>query len=106
MLIFIANSKPIIKRRVQLFRTNNYSEGFNRGLLSLLSYSHPTISKFISGLLKQQRLNVMNMEQFLSKVPPNPRSSQLRCASRLKSSVMKYGQLSTLDFLRGVAYSI
>jgi len=89
-----------------LDKTNNFSEGFNRGFLSLLSYSHPSLHKFTSGLLKKQALVVLDMEQYLSKEPSTPRQSQLISLRRLKSAVLKYGEVSTLEFLRGVAHCI
>lgn len=85
-------------------KTNNYAEGFNRGFAALLSVHHPTIPKFVQGLLKEQILTSTRLEQFNASNVPPPKPEYVRLAARLKKAVERYGHVDTLDYLRGVAH--
>lgn len=87
-------------------KTNNFAEGFHRGFLSLLSAHHPSITKFVKGLLLQQVLTNFRTNQFRNSNFEVPAANVLKQVARLKAAVMRYGTVPTLDFLRGVAHCI
>jgi hypothetical protein len=85
-------------------KTNNLCEAFHRGFASILGVQRPVLSKFFEGLLQQHALSVCRLEQFnASQVePPNP--AAIKIIERLKQAVERYGTVSSIDFLRGVAH--
>lgn len=52
-------------------KTNNSAEGFHNGFLSILTVSHPSLWKFVEGLLKVQSLTVLRQELFMSSQGPH-----------------------------------
>jgi hypothetical protein len=85
-------------------KTNNFCEGFHSGFLSLISYQHPTLPKFVAGLLKQQTLTSFRLELFNAAQLPPLRPKLLKQTAKLKSAVRRYGTIPNLDYLRGVAH--
>ncbi len=86
-----------------LGKTNNYSEGFNRGFVALLSSHHPTIPKFMKGLHDQLNLTRLRMAQFIDGSGESVNPDVILRAQNLRSATLKYGTLSNLEFLRCVA---
>lgn len=87
-------------------KTNNFAEGFHRALSSLLSYHHPSLPKFVSGLLKENKLIDLRLELFNSGRMELPKTTTALAMKRLKASVERYGNVPILDFLRGVAHNL
>ena len=68
---------------------------------------HPTIFKLIDGLKQQQSLTAMNIEKSNTDEPiAASRENYVYAAKYLKPAVSKYGNRSTLDYLRGVAHNL
>jgi hypothetical protein len=90
-----------------LNKTNNAVEGFHRGFESMLGAAHPTVFKLLDSLMKQQTLTETNLEQSLAGAIFNPqRKCHREAATRLKNVVQKFGTLTTLEYLRGVAHCL
>jgi hypothetical protein len=88
-------------------KTNNSVEGWHRAFSQLLGASHPTIWRFIDSLKKEQSMNELKLEQFLSgQHPPRARKIYREVARRIKTIVEDYGNRTTLDFLRGIGHNI
>jgi len=88
-------------------KTNNFSEGFNRGFSSLLLVQHPSISKLAEALIKKYSLTTLSFEQFNSgNVCSSPASKTIRLKDRLKRVVATYDDVNVIDFLRGVAHCL
>lgn len=71
----------------------------------MLSAQHPTLDRLAKDLLKRQRLTECCMEQFLAGTTPNSSSSQSKNIEKLKHLVERYGSVSTMEFLKCVAYN-
>jgi len=85
-------------------KTKNFCEGFNRGFSSLLSVCHPSFSKFVEALLKENSFISCKFEQFNASNCRSPRLHTVNLKRRLKQAVQNYGNVPTVDFLRGVAH--
>jgi len=73
----------------------------------LLGAHHPTIWKLIDGIKKKQSLTEVKVEQLISGQPPPPSRKVYRdLTERLRNVMMEYGNLSELDYLRGIAFNI
>jgi hypothetical protein len=59
--------------------------------MSLLSFEHPTVSKFVEGLLKQLSLTTFQLELLNSSNIPPPNVTVVKQAARLKTAVNSYG---------------
>jgi hypothetical protein len=90
-----------------LAKTNNSAEGSHRGFSSLLGVTHPTIFKFVQGLLQQQALIGATIVQSIAGATPNPSRPNYRdAATRLKKIVCSYGTMDNLTYLEGVAHNL
>jgi len=89
----------------ELPKTNNNVEGWHRSFSQLLGAYHPNIWKFINGLKKEQSLNELKIEQFLSGQRPQPSKKKYKeVALRIKAIVDDYGNRPNLEYLRGLAH--
>ena len=87
-------------------KTNNALEGWHRGFAELLSCHHPTVWKFIKALKMEQAKNNLGVEQALAgQQQPLGRKKYRDCAQRIARIVSQYGQIDTLDYLRGLAHN-
>jgi len=88
-------------------KTNNAVEGWHRGFSQLLGAHHPTIWKFIDGIKKEQSLNEMRLEQYVSGQQPPPGKRVYKdTADRIKTIVADYGLRPITDYLRGIAHNL
>ncbi|RWS15775.1 uncharacterized protein B4U80_05692 [Leptotrombidium deliense] len=87
-------------------KTNNNVEGWHRAFSSLLDCHHPSITKFITALKKDQSLNELKMEQYVAGTPVKQNFSRKLQAVRFQSIVNKYGERNIIDYLRGIAHNI
>lgn len=87
-------------------KTNNFCEGFHRGFSSLLSVHHPTLPKFVQGLMKQNTISSFRLELFNAGKFEVPLKEFQQQALRLKSAVQRYNSVPILDYLRGVAHCL
>jgi len=85
-------------------KTNNFCEGFHNGFSSMLTAHHPTLNKFVGGLLKQQTLTTFRLQQFQTSQVAPTKAAVVKQTARLKAAVERYGSVPTLDYLRGVAH--
>lgn len=87
-------------------KTNNSVEGWHRSFASLLQAHHPSLWKFIDGLKKEQSLNELKIEQYLSGIQPVlGRRTYRETAHRIQSVVREYGNQDLEDFLRGISHN-
>lgn len=88
-------------------KTNNSVEGWHRAFSSMLGADHPTIWRLIEALQKEQSLNELKIVQYSSgQLPPPSRLQYRASAERLKNVVADYGNRTTIDYLKGVAYNL
>ena len=88
-------------------RTTNAVEAWHRGVKSMLGMIHPTIWKFIKGLIRCQKLRDVELEQLLAGHPPPPRKTvYIMRERRIETIVADYANRPIRDYLRGLAYNI
>jgi hypothetical protein len=88
-------------------KTNNAIEGWHRSFSELLGAHHPSIWKFIEGLQKEQSMNELTIEQYISgHQPPPVRRVYRDTAARIKAIVAEYVDRPLLDYLRGIAHNL
>lgn len=88
-------------------KTNNSVEGWHRGFQEQIGAMHPNIWKFIDCVKKEQNLNEVRIEQYVSGVEPQPSKRKYRdCARRIKNIVDQYNPDNILDYIRGIAHNI
>ena len=91
----------------ELPKTNNSVEGWHRSFSHLLGACHPTIWKFIDSLKKEQSLNEMKLEQFVSGQHRAPGRKRYKdSAKRIQAIAEDYSNRSKLDYLRGIAHNL
>lgn len=89
-------------------KTNNSVEGWHRGFQELLSANHPSIWKFIDAIKRQQSLNELKIEQFLSGIEPPMGSRKYRdCAGRIGRIVQNFEYNVDIEgYVRSLAHNI
>lgn len=92
-------------------KTNNSIEGWHRGFMYQVSANHPDIWKFISAIKREQNLNEVRIEQYVSgQARPPPKKKYKDSAERLTSIVQTWRQDfqddEICDYLRGIAHNI
>ena len=81
-------------------KTNDSVEGWHHGFSQLLGAYHPTIWKFINGLKKEQSLNEIKIEQFLSGQPAQPAKKKYKEVTLcIEAVIADYGNHPNLDYL-------
>ena len=87
-------------------KTNNACEGWHRSFMELVGGHHANIWKFLKALKLEQSKNEMVIEQYLAGQQPPPGRRKYRdCAGRIRGIVDQYGQIDTIDYLRGLAHN-
>jgi hypothetical protein len=87
-------------------KTNNSCEGWHTSFTSLLSSSHPSIWNFIDAIRKEQSMNEIRIEQYISGHPvPVGKKKYRDTASRIQTIVSQYADTDVFDYLRGVAHN-
>ena len=85
----------------------NAVEAWHRGVKSMLGMIHPTIWKFIKGLVRCQKLKDVELELLLAGHPPRPRkTAYVMRDRRIETIVADYANRPILDYLRGLAHNI
>jgi hypothetical protein len=87
-----------------LAKTNNSVEGWYRRFHSLVAADHPSIWKFISGLKKEQNLNEVQINKYVS--GEDPQESRLMYRERAKNFeniVSSYDKNNLEFYLTGIA---
>lgn len=85
-------------------RTNNSVEGWHYGLQALFQCTHPTLWKFLSGLMNDCALQKTYFLQGVSGVE-QPAVRRYRVLSeRVTRTIATYGQTDVLTYLRGLAF--
>ncbi len=87
-------------------KTNNAVEGWHNSFNKLLGAAHPTIWKFIMGLKKEQSLNELKIEQYIS--GQNLLSGKRiykDTAEKIKSHVLNYPNSDRMEYLRSIAHN-
>jgi hypothetical protein len=89
-------------------KTNNSVKGWHRGFQMQLSAEHPNIWKFISALKREQSLNELRIEQYVSgQQHTQSRRIYRDSAQRLLRLVNDYGRGRNIyDYVRGIAHNI
>lgn len=88
-------------------KTNNSVEGWHRGFDQQVSSNHPNIWKFIEALQREQSLNELKIEQYVSgEEPPRSQKRYRDCADRIKRLVSNFDiQGDIVGYLRGIAHN-
>ena len=88
-------------------RTTNVVEAWHRAIQCLLGERHPTIWKFIKGLIRCQKLRDIELEQLLAgHLPPARRPQYEMLNRRMFTIVLDYPNRTNIEFLRGLAHNI
>ncbi len=88
-------------------KTNNSVEGWHRGFEEQVAAHHPNIWKFINCIKKEQSLNEVRFEQYISGEESQKKKRKYRdTADRIQRLVNEYTNNNVLDFLRGIAHNI
>jgi len=88
-------------------RTNNYCEGFHKGLSYIIGAQHPTFWRFVEGLRKVQRKQEFTLSQTMAGSQPPPKKRKYKdYESRLKNVVSSYNDQNILDYLLNVASNL
>lgn len=89
-------------------KTNNFIEGWHRGFQMQISADHPSIWKFISALKREQSLNELKIEQYISGEQPQVGHKRYRdSADRLLRLVNNYEpQINICDYIRGISHNL
>jgi hypothetical protein len=85
-------------------KTNNSVEGWHRKFSNLLEADHPSIWKFINGLKREQNLNEVQIDKYLSgEEPEESRPIYRQRIKNLKNIVGSYNKNNLDDYLTGIA---
>ena len=85
-------------------RTNNICEGWHNSLQSLLQCSHPTMWRFLDGLLMDCTKQKINFLQGVAGAN-YPAEKQYRIMyEKVQRAVETYGQTDVLTYLRAIAH--
>lgn len=89
-------------------KTNNSIEGWHHGFQSQIAAQHPNIWKFISAIKREQSLNELRIEQYISgQLPPVGRRKYKDSAERLARVVRNFEpNTNEMEYLRGIAHNI
>lgn len=89
-------------------RTNNKLEGWHRALQTMFDCAHPTIYRFLSGLLKEEVVQRANLQQFLAGDEQPERKIYRDVNKRIRTLIQRHTaqEISTTEFLRGVSHNI
>lgn len=89
-------------------KTNNNLEGWHRGFQYTLNSLHPGFWLFVKAIKREQSLNELKMEQYLSgDNPPMTKKKYRDSASRLLRVVSGYSDYDdVLNYLRAVAHNL
>ena len=84
-------------------RTNNYVEGWHNAFQTIVSVSHPTLSKLLTVLQREQSLQEATLAKWeAGEVKIASRTMQER-NERLQTLVSSYEERETLSHLKGIA---
>jgi hypothetical protein len=85
-------------------KTNNSVEGWHRKFHSLLEADHPSIWKFINGLKREQNLNEVQIDKYLSgEAPEESRPIYRLRIKNLENIVNSYNKNQLDIYLTGIA---
>ena len=87
-----------------LARTNNICEGWHHGLQSLFSCQHPTMWKFMDGILKDCNSNKSILLQAVTGTQQPRRKRYCELQERVERSLQTYTRINALTYLRGMAH--
>ena len=86
-------------------RTNNCVEGWHNGFQSSLSYSHPTIGRFLTSLQREQSFQEANLAKWeAGEMKPQSKTIKMR-NEIIQNLVSDYANRDTLGYLRGIAHN-
>ena len=85
-------------------RTTNAVEGWHHGLQRLFQCNHPTMWKFLDGLMKDNVKQRATFLQGITGVDQPPRKRYRILSDRVSRAIRTYGQTDILTFLRALAY--
>ena len=86
-------------------RTTNCVEAWHRAIQCLIGEVHPTLWKFIKGLIRCQKLRDVELEQLLAGNPaPRPRPRYEALNRRISRIVEDFPNRTKVEYLRGLAH--
>lgn len=89
-------------------KTNNNLEGWHRGFQSTLNSFHPGFWLFVKAIKKEQSLNELKIEQYLSgQDPPTKKKKYRDYAERLFRVVSGWDEnINIVEYLRAIAHNL
>ena len=86
--------------------TTNSLEGWHRQLYGRIGATHPNIWKYLHCLKEEQALVETKIQSYLrgERVRPSPKYK--RVYERIQNCTRNWGNVDTLDFLRGIAHNL
>ncbi|XP_025192763.1 uncharacterized protein LOC112592834 [Melanaphis sacchari] len=92
---------------IDLPKTNNSVEGWNRGFNHLLGSCHPTLWKLIEGFKQEQTNTEMKIEQYIRGQNPIKKKKKYQdTALRILEIQKQYTERNILNYLKGIAYNL
>lgn len=85
-------------------RTNNICEGWHNSLQSLFQCNHPTLWRFIEGLISDMNKQKASFLQGLTGINQPSEKRYRALKERVQRAVATYGQTDVLTYLRAIAH--
>lgn len=88
-------------------RTNNSVEGWHRGFEQQVDACHPNIWRFIDCVKKEQSMNELQIEQYLSGGAPMKKKKKYRdCDLRISRLVSTFERNNISEYVKSIAHNI
>ena len=91
--------------RSQLPRTNNAVEGWHNAFQSGIACSHPSISKLLKFLQREQSLQEARLAKWEAGVTNFQNKKSIEHNERIKTLVSDYANRDTMTYLKGIAHN-
>ena len=91
--------------RSQLARTNNAVEGWHNAFQSGIACSHPSISKLLKFLQREQSLQEARLAKWGAGVTNFQNKKSIEHNERIKTLVSDYANRDTMTYLKGIAHN-